>query len=261
MTDSSLLPAMREPIPTDVEARILRFARDLALGVLHQLWSNRFVPRNQSDSLWQWGSQPSFREYMQQVWYTDDGSNAPTPEVMVLARLMEAEKTNNVSAQYFLTPNAYDLLGSAATHVITPFISYKRSSSSAIAMMIWSYLQRYAIDPFLDIHAIVLGDTWEDVLKAHLQSSTSLIAVITHETLSSEYVQYELDWALNNNKRIIPVLHGGYTPDDLRREKERLLDFQTRVMLHPEQSAQLLGVLQDLRSSLGLLGRGIYQNG
>ncbi|MBZ0281963.1 MAG: SUMF1/EgtB/PvdO family nonheme iron enzyme [Anaerolineae bacterium] len=104
----------------------------------------------------------------------------------------------------------------------TAFISYRRQSSHAEAAFIHNSLRALGVDVFYDRDDLAAGDLWEARLNEELVNRDCLIVVLAPETLQESYwVPREIQIALTQNKKIIPVFTKGFTfsdayvPDDI----------------------------------------------
>ena len=103
------------------------------------------------------------------------------------------------------------------------FISYRREDSVAYAGRLYDHLgQHFGADQvFMDIGQIPLGEDFVNVLDARVQGSDVVIALIGPKWLevrneqgrrldqADDFVGHELAAALEQGKRVIPVLVGG----------------------------------------------------
>lgn len=106
-----------------------------------------------------------------------------------------------------ITKNAFDLLEEA--DIATIFISYKRSESSAFALLIRDRLQQYGLEPFVDMQ-LQAGDDWRNALKRNIQQSDYMIVLLGQKTLASEVTVQEIQWALESNVILIPIWHNKF---------------------------------------------------
>ncbi|MGB5012285.1 MAG: toll/interleukin-1 receptor domain-containing protein, partial [Candidatus Dechloromonas phosphoritropha] len=102
------------------------------------------------------------------------------------------------------------------------FISYRREDSVAYAGRLYDHLgQHFGADQvFMDIGQIPLGEDFVNVLDARVQGSDVVIALIGPKWLevrneqgrrldqADDFVGHELAAALEQGKRVIPVLVG-----------------------------------------------------
>lgn len=228
------------PLPKDPIQRIQRFAYDLAWGAINEKWEAtlNYFRGDLTDS--------GPRQYVQEVW----DNNPPALGLMLaLGYMTVAREGNPIVVQ--LTPKTFELLN--APPPVSIFISYRRSVSSALALYIWSELRVDGFMPFLDIRGIDPGDEWYNLLERRVKSSNIFIACIGPSTLQSEYCQREIQWALETNStRIIPVLHGGFTPDDLPGSPFPELQLKNVIYIPEETAAAIYTGMEQLRGVFGL---------
>ena len=251
--------ALLQPLPKDALLRIERLARDLAWGTVNKLWGTTF---HNSYYLERSTLRPNrFLEYIETVWGAVE--NQPTAEVLIeMGYLRTRDRTQAAGTQtvtittLHVAKPAFDLLNRALP--ISIFVSYKRSTSSALAMLIWAYLQRFGLDPFLDIRSITGGDEWHTLLETTVREADVVVALIAPGTLDSPFIQEEIRWATESNARIIPILHDGVTPDDLQIGPYAFLSqLQLRQLPDAAVSEDYYTMLEFLRDSLGILRRSV----
>lgn len=90
----------------------------------------------------------------------------------------------------------------------TVFISYRRSVAWSVARTIHDRLVAAGADVFLDVDDINEG-RFEEIIKDNILNRDYFLLIIAPGTLESEWVIREATYALENNKRIIPVLVDG----------------------------------------------------
>jgi TolB protein len=95
------------------------------------------------------------------------------------------------------------------------FISYSRSDK-AIAYALVPLLQEVYTRVWIDME-LQGGDLWEREIMTRIRDADIFLLLISQESLSSKYVQEELDEARRRNKPILPVLiePGVTIPPDL----------------------------------------------
>ncbi len=105
------------------------------------------------------------------------------------------------------------------------FISYRRDDASAEAQLINRLLKQRlgANKVFMDVSSIPPGAQWPDEITRNLEAASTVVVVIGSDWLvagqdewgrrridnESDWVRRELESALQNNKRVIPVLVKG----------------------------------------------------
>lgn len=232
------------PFPDDPMQRVRRLARDLAWGALHGLWQPRFMIYEEHA----WGN----------AWLFHPGDNYGDyhkkwdehfPEVYLLEALGYLAKT--AEADWLLSDKAFKLLEEDRPEAI--FVSYRRSVSSALAMLMAAELRVEGFRPFLDIRSIALGDEWHTILESRVRQSNIFIPVIGPTTLESDYVKEEVEWALENEaaRRIIPIVHGGFAPADLDKSPFPALAKKNPIHIREDNAADLFSAVQQLKAFLG----------
>lgn len=157
---------------------------------------------------------------------------------------------------YYPTTQAWDLLKRPR---VTPniFISYKRGVSSTFALLIEERLRRAGANPdniFID-KDIMGGDNWETLLKEKVTQADHFVSLIGEKTLASPHVQHEINWAFESDQiRIIPILHSGYTVQQMVAEHgelgAKLANKHIRVITE-EKAADYEEALNFILRSLG----------
>ena len=212
---------MKLPIPKEKVAQIHEFATDLAVGFNDGAWPSNFLLSE-----------------------TVGGDNWALDEGAELLEELESKKWGGTFPKYhslismgYLTHSrldTYELTEKALSLVDEPvtqpnlFISYKRSESSAFALLLEARI-KYETNatPFLD-KSIEPGDDWHPRLEEKVKSCEAFVCVIWRGTLDSKYVQNEIRWALSNGKNnlILPVWHNEYDgshPNDPLQSKQAVI--------------------------------------
>ena len=89
------------------------------------------------------------------------------------------------------------------------FISYKRSESSALALLVLARLKEHDLEPFVDM-ALEAGGIWHADLKQKIEENDYFIVLLGKDTLSSEITVKEICWAIDSNRTIIPIWHNRF---------------------------------------------------
>ncbi|MFZ4816515.1 MAG: TIR domain-containing protein [Phototrophicaceae bacterium] len=92
---------------------------------------------------------------------------------------------------------------------VTAFISYRRKVSWEIANFINDKLEGYGADIFLDVDDIHEG-RFADIITRNIDAREYFIVLLAPGTLESEWVVKEIRYAIDNKKKIIPVLLNGF---------------------------------------------------
>lgn len=197
--DEFLDTVCQRPLPQNPMARIRTFAKELAEGAAAGIWGVRIdlsMGRPTNNVL---------NKYFIKRWNSID-----FPAFTLLERNDYLVSRGNI---FFITKAAFDLLGEVEPSTI--FISYRRSESSAFALLVLKYLKEAGLEPFLDM-SLVPGEDWHAGLKERIQSRDYFILLLGKTTLQSAYVIKEIEWALEQDLDIIPIWQPGFAfePDD-----------------------------------------------
>ena len=116
--------------------------------------------------------------------------------------------------------------GDAATGTPSVFISYRRENTWGKARAIANSLENHGYKVFLDVDSIG-GGAFPKYITEAIYSSEYFMPLLSPGTLESEWVQKEIQYALDMEKTIIPVLLDNFefSPDTIPEEFSRLLDF------------------------------------
>ncbi|PJF41104.1 MAG: toll/interleukin-1 receptor domain-containing protein [Chloroflexi bacterium] len=183
----------QRPLPNDRMARVHTMAKELAEGALEGLWLPSFEGRLRFEY--------SLNQYVEKRWGSLDEA-PPLPLLEVNGFLQPAGERS-----YKITSAAFELLSAAPTSSI--FISYKRSESSAFALLVLARLKQEGLDAFLDL-TLEPGEDWHSGLKQRVQQRDYFISILAPTTLQSEVVLEEITWAIESNAVIIPIWHNGF---------------------------------------------------
>lgn len=100
------------------------------------------------------------------------------------------------------------------------FISYSRVDN-AFAEELVAGLEAAGFDPFLDKHDIAAGEDWEDRLGRLIESSDTVVFVISPDAVDSPRCKWEVDRAEALSKRLLPIVWSqvpdARVPDRLKR--------------------------------------------
>jgi hypothetical protein len=111
-------------------------------------------------------------------------------------------------SDYIITPKAFALLDEPLERKI--FISYRRSESSAFALLLYDRLRAAGFEVFIDKRNIEPGELWLNRLKDAIAAADVFICLVGKTTLDSENVRFEIKWALENGIPSIPVWHNTF---------------------------------------------------
>lgn len=209
-----MMPDERQ-LPESPFERARAFAADLAQGVAEGLWG---VDIRISDggvgAKWDSLSYRSsirrnaLQDYITQEW---DG-NPPHIKLMEVLDYVRFER-EGTGVHYILTQKALDLLD--APRFAKVFISYRRSVSSAFALLLRDRLGKEGFDVFVDLQSINPGEKWEQRLQDEIAATDAVVSLVAPGTLGSEYVRKEILWSQEREATdglpLVPIWHNGYT--------------------------------------------------
>ncbi|MAS32850.1 MAG: hypothetical protein CL610_02510 [Anaerolineaceae bacterium] len=185
--DEFLDNVCQRPLPQNPLARIRTLAKELAEGALAEIWDvNIRIDRGRV-------KEASVETYFTQRW---DNSY---PKIPLAAR---SGYLHYDGSMLTIEQSAFELV--EETEPSTIFISYRRSESSAFALLVLKYLKEAGLEPFLDM-SLVPGEDWHAGLKERIQSRDYFILLLGKSTLESTYVIKEIEWALEQDLDIIPI--------------------------------------------------------
>lgn len=188
----------QRPLPSNPILRVRTLAKELAEGAAENHWRiYLYTFRGELTT-----DQEELVAYLEQRWSGD----APGFDLLLTNQYVTPYSEG--SDTLVITRQAFDLLETAEPANI--FISYKRSESSAFALLVLARLKQAGLEPFLDL-ALVPGEDWEKALRERIQRYQYLVALIGPETLKSNVCLKEITWAIESGLRIIPIWHNGFT--------------------------------------------------
>lgn len=205
---------LEQPRPVEAVEQIHALARDLAYGAINRLWSSRFNVAWAGPDMYSWinteGNPSAIDDYLEKKWANEQ----PIADLLLSFGYVNfMEKLESGTKSYILTEKAFALL---QTPNAPPgvFISYRRSQSSALGLLVVARLKAVGVmNPFIDM-VIDPGAEWHALLEKTIRQSRYFIALLAPGTLESEYVRSEIAWALDTpGQVIIPVWHNGFKPD------------------------------------------------
>ena len=232
---------LEQPLPDNKMERTRHFARDLAYGAIEELWELGIQTEGHHKRIKPSGNPVKLYEYLNQKW-----GNSPPPLRLLIVLKYLAESNENA---LHMTDKAYALLEDPLQSV---FISYHRATSSALSMFIWSELLRHKYDCFIDVHNLNPGDPWHHYLEEAVRRSSVFLSVLGRASLHSDYVKKELEWALDEGSKIIPVLHDGLEIDDLSNTIFEALRGKDAIIIANDVSADFAAALSKLLKTLDI---------
>src|SRR5262249_29370979 len=85
------------------------------------------------------------------------------------------------------------------------FISYSRRNKDFSLQLVDS-LKASGFAVWIDLDAIPPSAEWWATIKRGIDEANAFVVILTPESLSSPVCTFEMDYAIHNNKRIIPVM-------------------------------------------------------
>jgi formylglycine-generating enzyme required for sulfatase activity len=86
------------------------------------------------------------------------------------------------------------------------FVSYSRRDSSDFANELITGLELAGFAPFLDQHDIAAGEDWEARLGGLIRQADTVVFVVSPEAVKSERCAWEVNTALAESKRVLPII-------------------------------------------------------
>ena len=91
------------------------------------------------------------------------------------------------------------------TRQIRCFISYSHRHREFAARLCQD-LNKAGIRAWMDVTGLLAGSAWEDEIAKAIEASTHVLFLLTSESVKSDGVKNEIDWARQKNRVIIPVM-------------------------------------------------------
>ncbi len=111
------------------------------------------------------------------------------------------------------------------------FISYSSKDKAVVEKKLVIPLREQGINVFFSVDTISPADKWQEIIGSGLQQCNWFLAVVSENSIKSEWVGEEILYALGRNElkgRIMPVLIDDSKPEDLnwRLEQIQWIDLQ-----------------------------------
>ena len=192
--DEFLEERLKIPIPSGDVARIKLLAMELALGFHRRVWRTpltiqaygRYEPNH-----------PDVDNYFAKRWCEADFGH--------MYELLTFHGFAN--AHGALTTNAFNLLYETEPYNI--FISYKRSESSMLALLVSNTLKLNGFNPFFDMQ-LKPTEEWHALLEQRIKDSNYFVVLLGPETHCSKYTVREIHWAMIHEIPIVQVWQHGF---------------------------------------------------
>jgi hypothetical protein len=126
--------------------------------------------------------------------------------------------------------------------VSTLFVSYARADSE-FALKLAEHLRSLGVALWMDQHNLSGGTHWDQAVEESLKSCAVLLVILSPASVQSNNVLDEVHFALEQNKRVIPVLlHKCDIP------------FRLKRLHYVDFTVDYVGGLADLKRSLFAVG-------
>ncbi len=208
--DEFISKVSQRPLPQSRIAQVRTLAKEMAEGAAEGIWETTFSAwhKDRDEGVAGITFQPdadSLAGYMQKRWQ----DHAPNLSLLVTNGYLSAQPHDRFRTYFTLTRAAFDLVEEVEPAKI--FISYKRSESSAFALLVLARLKAEGLEPFLDL-AIEPGQQWRQHLEERIQNSDYFILLLGPTTLEGQgaVTRQEIVWALQYGCNIIPIWHNGF---------------------------------------------------
>ncbi|MBZ0301867.1 MAG: toll/interleukin-1 receptor domain-containing protein [Anaerolineae bacterium] len=210
--DEFLDRVTQRPLPNSRIAQVRTLAKELAEGAAEGLWGTSFVTRRDDNQESGIGSafhpeNEAMARYVAQRWQNKAASSLPSLTLLSTNDYLKVENFDRFRTIFTITRAAFDLIDEVEPAKI--FISYKRSESSAFALLVLARLKAEGLEPFLDL-AIEPGEQWQQHLEQRIRSSDYFILLLGPTTLHSTVTLQEIAWALQHDCTLIPIWHNGF---------------------------------------------------
>jgi tetratricopeptide (TPR) repeat protein len=132
----------------------------------------------------------------------------------------------------------------------TIFISYRRSVSKHLSLLLFKDLRTNGFDVFRDVDSIGAGE-FEKIILNQIAARAHFLVLLAHGTLDrcsepSDWMRREIEYALDLGRNVVPVLVDGFHFEDAEKHLTgkliRLKDFQGQSLITDEEDYYDVGV-------------------
>lgn len=197
-------------LPANPMAQVQTLARELAEGAANRLWPITFdgLALFNEGRLANRPDEQVMRRYLDARWQMENDPLGQMFNLLVAnGYLIFAREPERFVLDYTITRDAFALLTTAEPARI--FISYKRSESSAFALLVANVLEAAGLEPFVDMQ-LRPGDAWRAELRRSIESADYLVLLLGQTTLESVVTLQEIGWALEAKTVVLPMWHNGF---------------------------------------------------
>ncbi len=194
-------------MPKNPMARVRTLAKELAEGATEELWGTTFsvyygLEGDDQDKAFSNRSE-NLDAYLVSRWQR----TPPWFSLLEKNGYLAMTQQSRFGVDFDITKASFDLLEEVEPS--TAFISYRRADSSAFALLVLARMKAEGLDAFLDL-SITPGENWHTHIREQVQKRDYMILLLGQDTLSSEVVRQEIEWALEANATIIPIWHARF---------------------------------------------------
>jgi hypothetical protein len=202
-----LTQVTQRALPKNPMARVRTLAKELAEGASEELWwttiSISYATEGEDvDKIFS-NRNENLDAYFAARW----GRKPPIISLLEKNGYLSISQQSRFGIDYDITKAAFDLLEEVEPS--TAFISYRRADSSAFALLVLARMKAEGLDAFLDL-SITPGDNWQTHIREQVQNRDYLILLLGQDTLSSDVVKQEIEWAIDSGAAIIPMWHNRF---------------------------------------------------
>jgi len=157
--------------------------------------------------------------------------------------------------------------------MVDVFISYSRKDI-AFARLLRESLQQSEIDTWIDWDRIPVGEKWWTEICGAIQAANTFVFIVSRNSVGSPVCKGEINLALENHKRIIPIVVDDLNPETIREfvpdlpdinwivfEKDhifQLAEYSASASERPEDRQVALPKLPQFEQALAKLGAAIH---
>lgn len=123
-------------------------------------------------------------------------------------------------------------------NTIGVFISYNRQDH-LLAKTFAQHVHELGMKPWVDFEGLIGGDQWKQGIETALRDSLVVLVLLTPEAVNSVWVRYEINRAIANGRKVIPLIIRPCTlPPEL--EEVQFIDFRSDTDLRFKELTKAL---------------------
>jgi hypothetical protein len=125
------------------------------------------------------------------------------------------------------------------------FISYKHEDCDFVFDTLKPKLEVTGFDTWIDEERLRAGEDWRLEIDQAIRDSFAILAVITPESMQSQYVIYEWSFALGVGRKVVPLVLKTVAQLHPRLEGKQILNFTNRRTRPWDKLTERLGQIRD----------------